>query len=172
MISLLLNSIHTNPDLTMNNNFNLTVNGKIYSLTADPETPLLYILRNNIRLNGPKYGCGREQCGSCMVLLDGKAEPSCLIPVASVREKSVITLEGLIKNGELHPVQKAFVQEQAAQCGYCLNGMVITAVSLLNENNNPDEQFVKEKMERVLCRCGSQPRVLKAIEYAKENLNP
>lgn len=154
----------------MENKFDIKVNGKVHSIKSDPETPLLFILRNNLNINGPKYGCGLEQCGSCMVLINGKAEPSCLMPVASVKNKTVVTLEGLIQNGELHPVQKAFVHEQAAQCGYCLNGMVISAVALLQQNQNPGEQIIKESMERVLCRCGSQPRVIKAIRYAMEKI--
>ena len=106
----------------------LNVNGASVSVEADPQTPLLYILRNNLGLNGPKFGCGLEQCGTCMVLIDGKATTSCLLPVENVKNSKIITLEGLTEqNGQLHPLQNAFIQEQAAQCGYCLNGMIITA---------------------------------------------
>ncbi|WP_234736990.1 (2Fe-2S)-binding protein [Tellurirhabdus bombi] len=148
------------------------VNGKDHTVQIDPATPLLYVLRNKLELNGPKYGCGLEQCGACMVLLDGKAAPSCLIPVSTVTAKKIVTLEGLTKNGQLHPVQKAFVHQQAAQCGYCLNGMVISAVSLLMENKKPDEAAIREGMQRVLCRCSVQPRVMRAIAEAAKELNP
>src|SRR4051812_6722052 len=109
----------------------LHVNGESHTVNVDPSTPLLYVLRNQLLLNGPKYGCGLQQCGACMVLLNGKAQPSCMLPVSSVKEYNITTLEGLSKKNNEHPVQKACVQEQAGQCGYCLNGMVITAVSLL-----------------------------------------
>jgi nicotinate dehydrogenase subunit A len=149
------------------------VNGKAENFKADPETPLLYVLRNQLQLNGPKYGCGLEQCGSCMVLLDGKAEPSCLVPISAVKDKTITTLEGLIPgDGTLHPVQNAFVKEQAAQRGYCLNGMVISAVSLLRQNRDPDENTIRQNMQRVLCRCGVQPRVIKAVQLAVKDFTP
>lgn len=149
--------------------FTLQVNGEKHSVQADPATPLLYVLRNQLTLNGPKYGCGLEQCGACMVLLDGKANPSCRIPVSAVTEKSITTLEGLIqKNGTLHPVQEAFVAQQAAQCGYCLNGMVITAVALLEEQPQPSETAIREGMQDVLCRCCVQARVMRAIQSASQ----
>lgn len=152
----------------------LQVNGKQHAIQLeDPATPLLYVLRNQLQLNGPKYGCGLEQCGSCMVLMDGKAMPSCRIPASAVAGKTILTLEGLLReDGTLHPVQQAFVDEQAAQCGYCLNGMVITAVSLLEENASPDEAAIREGMDRVLCRCSVQPRVIKAVRAAAQNMNP
>ncbi|MDQ3536050.1 MAG: (2Fe-2S)-binding protein [Bacteroidota bacterium] len=157
----------------MKTEITLQVNGKARTFKSDPGTPLLYILRNYLYLNGPKYGCGLEQCGSCMVLLNGQAEPSCLIPVSAVKDKSVTTLEGLVsKDGTLHPVQKAFIEEQAAQCGFCLNGMVISAVALLQKHNNPDEKRIRESMQRVLCRCGVQPRVIKAIQKAAKEYSP
>jgi nicotinate dehydrogenase subunit A len=145
----------------------LQVNEKSHTVLVDPSTPLLYVLRNQLALSGPKYGCGLQQCGACMVLLDGKAQPSCMIPVSSVKELAVTTLEGLSqKNNKLHPVQEAFVQEQAGQCGYCLNGMVITAVSLLAENPHPDDMAIREGMHRSLCRCGSYARVIRAVKRA------
>lgn len=151
----------------------LQVNGKKYNIQVEPDTPLLYVLRNQLALNGPKYGCGLEQCGSCMVLLDGKAATSCRIPVSAVADKSITTLEGLVQaNGGLHPVQQAFVDQQAAQCGYCLNGMVISAVALLEENQNPDDIAIHEGLQQNLCRCGSQSRIIKAIQQAAESLNP
>lgn len=151
----------------------LRVNGQQHRLQIDdPSTPLLYVLRNQLELNGPKYGCGLEQCGSCMVLLEGKATPTCRIPVSAVADKNIVTLEGLIDEDTLHPVQQAFIEHQAAQCGYCLNGMVITAVALLEENNHPDDTAIREGMERVLCRCSIQPRVMRAIRSAAQNMNP
>lgn len=149
--------------------FTLQVNGEKHTVQADPAMPLLYVLRNQLALNGPKYGCGLEQCGACMVLLDGKANPSCRIPVSTVASKSVITLEGLIhQDGALHPVQKAFVEQQAAQCGYCLNGMVMTAVALLEEQPHPDDTAIREGMQRVLCRCCVHARVVRAIQSASK----
>ncbi len=142
----------------------LNVNGKDRSLRIAPETPLLYALRNNLELNGPKFGCGLEQCGACMVLLNGKANPSCRIPVSEVIEKKIVTIEGLAENGNLHPLQQAFIDEQAAQCGYCLNGVLINSVSLLNENKNPTAAEIKNGLEKNICRCGTHSRFIKAIK--------
>jgi nicotinate dehydrogenase subunit A len=151
----------------MNTTLQLHVNGKMHTVQVDPATPLLYVLRNQLELNGPKYGCGLQQCGACMVLLDGKAEPSCMLPVAAVSNKKIVTLEGLAPNDNtLHPVQEAFVHEQAAQCGYCMNGMVISAVALLQENPNPDEAAIRAGLQRALCRCGTQSRIIKAVKRA------
>lgn len=148
----------------------LHVNGKKQSVQADPATPLLYVLRNQLMLNGPKYGCGLQQCGACMVLLNGRAQPSCMIPVSAIKDQKVVTLEGL-KNGDtLHPVQEAFIKEQAAQCGYCLNGMVISAVALLSENPQPDDAAIRAGLERSLCRCGTQSRIIKAVKTAAEKI--
>jgi len=148
----------------------LNVNGKIHTLQADPATPLLYVLRNQLALNGPKYGCGLQQCGACMILLDGKAQPSCMLSVQAVKNNKITTLEGLAGNGNtLHPVQEAFVQEQAAQCGYCLNGMVMSAVSLLQENPHPDHAAICAGMDRALCRCGTHARIVRAIKRAAES---
>ncbi|MCG9970470.1 (2Fe-2S)-binding protein [Christiangramia crocea] len=144
----------------------LTVNSKKYQLETDPETPLLYVLRNQLELNGPKYGCGYEQCGACMVLLDDKAYPSCRIPVSVVQNRDIITLKGLGNRDKLHPVQEAFLEEQAAQCGYCLNGMLISTISLLKENPDPDRAAIDEGLKRVLCRCGTHSRFIKAVEKA------
>lgn len=145
----------------------LQVNGKKHTVRVDPATPLLYVLRNQLALNGPRYGCGLEQCGACMVLLDGKAAPSCMVPVADIKDQAIITLEGLSPNGRaLHPVQEAFMHEQAAQCGYCLNGMVISAVSLLQENPHPNDAAIREGLQRALCRCGSQARIIRAVKRA------
>ncbi len=144
----------------------LRVNGRSHTVVTDPATPLLYVLRNQLGLNGPKYGCGLQQCGACMVLLNGKAQPSCMMPVSSAKDEDITTLEGLSNSNKLHPVQEAFVQEQAAQCGYCLNGMVITAVALLKENPHPDDNAIREGLYRSLCRCGSHARVIRAVKRA------
>lgn len=154
----------------METTIQLHVNGKIHTIQVDPATPLLYVLRNQLTLNGPKYGCGLQQCGACMVLLNGKAEPSCMLPVTAVKDKTVITLEGLIqKDDSLHPVQEAFIQEQAAQCGFCLNGMVISAVALLNEHPRPTDEVIRAGLQRALCRCGTQSRIIKAVKLAAVN---
>jgi nicotinate dehydrogenase subunit A len=150
----------------------LTVNGREHRLNIDPATPLLYALRNQLALNGPKFGCGMQQCGACMVLIDGKAQYSCTMPVSLVQKKSVTTLEGLASAEDvLHPVQQSFLDEQAAQCGYCLNGMVISAVSLLNTSTHLDDATIRKGMQHVLCRCGSQARVLRAIRRAASASN-
>jgi nicotinate dehydrogenase subunit A len=155
----------------MDASFQLNVNGKKQAVRADPATPLLYVLRNQLMLNGPKYGCGLQQCGSCMVLLNGKAQPSCMIPISAIRDQAVVTLEGLKqKDDTLHPVQEAFIKEQAAQCGYCLNGMVISAVALLSENPHPDDAAIRAGLERSLCRCGTQSRIIKAVKSAAEKI--
>jgi nicotinate dehydrogenase subunit A len=144
----------------------LKVNGKDHRLSLDPEMPLLYALRNDLQLNGPKYGCGLQQCGSCMVLLDGKAQPSCMIPCAAAAAHSITTLEGIGTAEHLHPVQQAFIEEQAAQCGYCLNGMVMSAKALLDVNKNPTDTEIREALQRVLCRCGTHTRFIKAVKRA------
>ncbi|MDI1322686.1 MAG: (2Fe-2S)-binding protein [Algoriphagus sp.] len=150
--------------------YRLHINGSEKVVDVEPDTPLLYVLRDQLELNGPKFGCGLSQCGSCMVLVDGVAVTSCIRPVASLGNSRVITLEGLVnENGKLHPVQEAFVKEQAAQCGYCLNGMVIAAVSLLNENPNPNEAEIKDALQVNLCRCGAHTRIISAIKRAAGN---
>jgi nicotinate dehydrogenase subunit A len=153
----------------MSNTFHLQVNGKKQTVTADPATPLLYVLRNQLMLNGPRYGCGLQQCGACMVLMNGRAQNSCMFPVSAVKDQAIVTLEGLAKNNQLHPVQEAFVQEQAAQCGYCLNGVVISAVALLAENPDPDDAAIRSALDRSLCRCGTQSRIVRAVKRAAAN---
>jgi nicotinate dehydrogenase subunit A len=150
--------------------YTLEVNGQKHQVETEPSTPLLYILRNELLLNGPKFGCGRQQCGACMVLLDGHASPSCMLPVSVVKKQSIVTLEGLEKNNVLHPVQQAFIDEQAAQCGYCVNGMIMASVSLLNENTRPDDKAIHEGLHRCLCRCGIQSRVVRAVKRASGQL--
>ena len=157
----------------MKEEISIKVNGQVQTVETDPHTPLLFVLRNQLELNGPKYGCGLEQCGACLVLLDGQASPSCRIPVSAVADKEITTLAGLIQNdGSLHPVQQAFEQEQTAQCGYCLNGMIIAAVALLKENPQPEESTIRESMQPVLCRCGTHARVIRAVRTASETINP
>jgi nicotinate dehydrogenase subunit A len=151
---------------------NIKVNGKNHRVTADPEMPLLYLLRNNLQLNGPKYGCGIERCGSCMVLLNGKAQPSCVIPGSAAAVYEVTTLEGLSGNNGLDPIQEAFIEEQAAQCGYCINGMIISAKALLSENKNPTDQEIRQALQRNLCRCGTHTRIISAVKKAAAKMNP
>ncbi len=146
--------------------YTLHVNGSQREVDADSDTPLLYVLHDYLELNGPKYGCGLAQCGSCSVLIDGKATTSCVIPVSSIGDKEVTTLEGLADEKGLHPVQRAFVQEQAAQCGYCINGMIMSTVSLLNQVKNPDEGEIRKALQPNLCRCGTHTRIIKAVKRA------
>lgn len=154
----------------MNETFKIRVNGAAHIIHAAPDTLLLYILRNDLALNGPKFGCGLGQCGACMVLVDGSAAPSCRLELNAVRDAEIITLEGLAtKEGKLHKVQQAFVDEQAAQCGYCLNGLVIAAVGLLNRNTNPSDDEIRSQLYVNICRCGIHARAIKAI---KKVVNP
>lgn len=150
--------------------FKIKVNGSYHKVEIDSDTPLLYVLRNNLRLNGPKFGCGLGQCGACMVLFNGNAVPSCQLRMESIGDGAIVTLEGLSgREGELHKVQKAFVEEQAAQCGYCLNGMVISSVSLLARNNTPSDEEIKSGLQRNICRCGVHARVIKAVKKASNS---
>ncbi|MCH7412944.1 (2Fe-2S)-binding protein [Belliella sp. R4-6] len=142
------------------------INGKKKSFEVDPEEPLLYILRDEFHLSGAKFGCGLQQCGACMVLVDGESRPTCLSPCENFEGKTIETIEGLQKDNKLHTVQKAFVDLQAAQCGYCLNGMVISAVSLLRNNQNPSEEEIKDALDQVICRCGTHSRFIKAVKSA------
>ncbi|MDT0642670.1 (2Fe-2S)-binding protein [Zunongwangia sp. F363] len=151
----------------MKRKITLKVNGKEHEVNVDPETPLLYVLRNNLGLKGPKFGCGLSQCGACMVLYDGKANPSCLMSVENATDMEITTLEGLVdEEGNLHKVQQAFVEEQAAQCGYCLNGLVMASVGLLKKNSNPSDEEIQAALYRNICRCGVHPRVIKAVKKA------
>ena len=150
----------------MEDTVSLKVNGNNHIVEVEPDTPLLYVLRNNLLLNGPKYGCGLELCGSCMVLINGKATPSCRMPCTTAAKFDIITLEGLGNAEALHPIQKAFVEEQAAQCGYCMNGMIMCAKSLLEENRNPSDDEIRLALQRVLCRCGTHTRMINAVKRA------
>ncbi|MEB2777049.1 (2Fe-2S)-binding protein [Algoriphagus sp. D3-2-R+10] len=155
----------------MPQNIMLQVNGKSKTISADPEEPLLYILREEFALKGAKYGCGLQQCGACMVIADSKAEPICLRPCASFENVAITSLEGLQQNGKLHPVQQAFIDVQAAQCGYCVNGMIITAVALLEENPSPSDEEIRTALNPVICRCGTHSRFVEAVKLASQLSN-
>jgi nicotinate dehydrogenase subunit A len=145
----------------------LIVNGKPHKVQAEPDTPLLYVLRNELGLTGPQFGCGEEMCGACMVLIGDKAKQSCKLPVSEIGRSRITTLEGLIEQGELHPVQRAFIEAQAAQCGYCLNGMIIRTTALLWKTPHPSDVQIREALDGNQCRCGSQPRILRAVRRAE-----
>lgn len=150
----------------------IDVNGVRRRVSAGPDTPLLYVLRNDLGLVGSRFGCGTGQCGACFVIVEGKAVPSCDTPLWSVVNKSVTTVEGLVKGGELHPVQKALLAEQAAQCGYCSSGIAIAAVAFLEKNRRPTESEVREALDRNLCRCGAHNRVVRAVLRAAKEMQP
>jgi len=141
----------------------LKVNGAVHSVPAEPDTPLLYVLRNDLGLVGSRYGCGSGQCGACYVLIDGRPMASCDLPVSFAVGKQITTVEGLGADGELHPVQRALIAEQAAQCGYCMSGIAISAAALLSSNKRPSESEVRAALDKHLCRCGSHNRVVKAV---------
>jgi nicotinate dehydrogenase subunit A len=146
--------------------FALAINGKTLAIESEPDTPLLYVLRNDAALSGPKFGCGLGQCGACTVILDGVAVRSCITPIASVGDATITTLEGLGTIEAPHRVQKAFMDEQAAQCGYCTNGMIMTAKALLDANPNPRTDEIKQALSKNLCRCGSHLRIVRAVQRA------
>lgn len=149
----------------------LSVNGVSRTIEgATHDTALLYILRNDCELNGPKYGCGLGQCGACTVLVDGQPTRSCVVPVAVARSREVTTLEGLGSIEALHPVQRAFIDEQAAQCGYCLNGMIMSVVALLARNPLPDEDAIRDALRFNLCRCGTHLEIVRAVKRAAQYL--
>jgi aerobic-type carbon monoxide dehydrogenase small subunit (CoxS/CutS family) len=146
----------------------LEVNGTKHRLDVDPQRSLLDVLRNDLELTGAKYGCGEGQCSACTVLLDGRAVHSCITPVGGAAAKRVTTVEGLERDGELHPVQQAFLDEQALQCGYCTPGMIMGAVALLASNPDPSEAEIVDGMNGHICRCGTYPRIVAAIRRAAE----
>jgi nicotinate dehydrogenase subunit A len=148
----------------------LEVNGARHVLHLDPSAPLLLVLRNDLELNGPKYGCGLGECGACTVLLDGKAVRSCVLPLSRAEGRRVTTLEGLGTVEAPHPVQAAFIAEQGAQCGYCLNGMIMTAVALLGRNPSPTEAEIRQALAHNLCRCGTHIEILNAVRRAAAEL--
>lgn len=145
----------------------LHVNGKSEEIdVADPSTPLLYVLRDNLGLHGPRFGCGLGQCGACMVHIDGRATFSCVLPVTAVGDRKVTTLEGLMEGGKPNKLQQAFIDEEAAQCGYCISGMVMQAQALLNKTPNPTDEDIRRHMEPNLCRCGTHAAIMRAIKRA------
>jgi len=143
----------------------LLVNGTAHDVDAAPDTPLLYVLRNDLGLQGPKFGCGLGQCGACKVIMNGTAFPSCIVPVSSVRGE-ITTLEGLASNGKLHPLQQAWIDEQVPQCGFCQNGQILTAKAMLDKNPHPTDAQIRDAMNGTLCRCMSYFRVQSAIKRA------
>ena len=146
----------------------LKVNGDSRSVPAEPDTPLLYVLRNDLELNGAKFGCGLAQCGACTVLVDGKAVRSCVTPISTVEKSEIITIEGLGTVDKPHALQQAFIEQQAAQCGYCINGMIMTAKELLDRNAHPSEADVRTALAGNLCRCGTHNRIIRAVLRAAE----
>ena len=148
----------------------LKVNGRTHSLDLDPATPLLYALSDDLELRGPKFGCGLGQCGACTVIVKGRAVRSCVTPVKSVAGVEITTLEGLGASGKPHPIQQAFVDESAAQCGFCLNGIILTAKAFLDKNPKASEAEIQQAMSGVLCRCFTNVRMLQAINRYKQEL--
>ena len=149
----------------------LAINGQSYTVDADPQTSLLTVLRDHLDLTGSKYGCGEGQCGACTVLIDGKAQRSCITRAGTVAQKQITTIEGLARGDELHPVQKAFLAEGAMQCAYCTSGMIMTAVSLLNAKRDSSAAEIARSMEGNICRCGTHPRIVLAIQRAAKVMN-
>jgi nicotinate dehydrogenase subunit A len=146
--------------------YTLRVNGKASGVEADAEMPLLYALRNDLQLNGPKFGCGLGQCGACTVIVDGNPVRSCQMPMSAVGNRAITTIEGLGNTKKMHKIQQAFVDEQAVQCGYCINGMVMTTKALLGKTPKPNETQIKEALAGNLCRCGTHIRILRAVKRA------
>ena len=154
----------------MNEAISFNLNGKSVSLTTDSERKLLWVLRTDLGLTGTKYGCGKAICGACTVIVDDRAVRSCVIPVRSIKGKNVLTIEGLAKNGKLHPIQEAFVKHDALQCGFCTPGMILNAYSLLLRNPKPSQEEIIRGMENNLCRCGAHKRIIEAIQSAAEEM--
>ena len=152
----------------MAQDYTLNVNGVARTISVEPGRPLLYVLRNDFELNAPRFGCGLSQCGACTVLVDGKATRSCVFPTNAASGKSVTTLEGLGANGKLHALQRAFIAEQAAQCGYCSNGMIMTAKALLDRTPRPTDAQVRKALGANLCRCGTHNRIVRAVLRASK----
>ena len=156
----------------MNEDLALDVNGKACRVRCDPDTPLLYILRNDLGLVGAKFGCGLEQCGACKVLVDGEARPTCRAPASSFQRRTIVTIEGLGDPEHLHPIQQAFIDEEAAQCGYCIPGMIIGAKALLDRNPHPTDEEIGDALAIHLCRCGTHARILRAVRRAARATQP
>jgi nicotinate dehydrogenase subunit A len=149
--------------------YTLRVNGAPRDVSVEADTPLLYVLRNDLELNGPKFGCGLAQCGACTVLIDGKAVRSCVTPISTLKG-AVETIEGLGTEEKLHPIQKAFIEEQACQCGYCGNGMVMSAKALLASNPRPTNEEIRKALNGHLCRCASHNRIVRAVQKAAKEM--
>jgi aerobic-type carbon monoxide dehydrogenase small subunit (CoxS/CutS family) len=149
----------------------LQVNGRQFHVETDPERSLLFVLRDELDLTGAKYGCGEGQCGACTVLIDGAATRSCITPMRAVAGKSITTIEGLAKNGKLHPLQEAFLAHDAFQCGYCTSGMILSAASLLRKDKAPDDAAIRRGMQGNVCRCGTYPRIVAAVRMASQQMN-
>jgi aerobic-type carbon monoxide dehydrogenase small subunit (CoxS/CutS family) len=154
----------------MNETISFKLNDKPVSLTTDSERKLLWVLRTDLGLTGTKYGCGKALCGACTVIVDGRAVRSCVVPVRSIKGKKVLTIEGLAKNGKLHPIQEAFIKHDALQCGFCTPGMILNAYSLLLRNPQPTRKEIIGSMEYNLCRCGAHLRIIRAIESAAQKM--
>ena len=150
----------------------LDVNGRRCETAADPDTPLMYVLRNDLKLKGARYGCGIGACGACMVIVDGKAVQSCDVPVSAVAGKAITTIEGIGTAGNPHPLQRAFVTEQAAQCGYCVTGIIMSAKALLDAKPQPSDAEIRAALAGNLCRCGTHTRILAAIRTAAKGMTP
>jgi len=144
----------------------LKVNGRVRVVDTDPATPLLYVLRDDLGLKGPRFGCGLGQCGACTVILDGNAVRSCITPVKTAQNRAITTIEGLGSSTKPHALQRAFVEEQAAQCGFCMNGILMNAKVLLDKNSSPSSDEIRTALDPILCRCGSHLRVIRAIQRA------
>lgn len=154
----------------MSRTASISVNGKATKIAVDdPDIPLLYVLRDQLELHGPRFGCGLGQCGACTVLIDGEAVRSCITPLSSVTGK-VTTLDGLATHDKLHPLQKAFIEEQAVQCGYCINGMIMQSAAFLSKTKNPSEDQIKQELANNLCRCGTHARIVRAVKRASAEI--
>ncbi|HEY4209846.1 MAG TPA: (2Fe-2S)-binding protein [Steroidobacteraceae bacterium] len=153
-------------EVVMPQNISLSINGRDQTVSVEPDSMLLYALRDNLGLHGPRFGCGLGECGACTVVMDGNAIRSCITPVSSVGSGKITTLEGLGTINKPHPLQKAFIEEQAAQCGYCINGMIMAAKALLDQTPHPSRDDIKEALDGNLCRCGTHMRIVRAIERA------
>ncbi len=155
----------------MATNLTLRVNGRSHTVRVDdPQMPLLYALRNDLNLNGPRFGCGLAQCGSCTVHVDGRPTRSCSFPVSQAAGKNILTLEGLGTPQKPHPLQQAFIEEQAVQCGYCMSGMIMQAKALLDQNRRPSDTEIRQALANNLCRCGTHVRIVRAVKRASETM--
>lgn len=148
----------------------LKINGQSHAVDAEPDCPLLYVLRDNLALHNPRFGCGLGQCGACTVLVDNRAVRSCMLPLSAASGKEIVTLEGLGAEERPHPVQTAFIEEQAFQCGYCLNGWVLTAKALLDKNPHPSDEEMRAAFQSLVCRCGSHVRIFAAVRRAADEM--